>query len=118
MCIKVPPVQNRAVLEEARRTGRHNNLPLRFHLVLFATRHKLYSLGDAGSFFPRLGLEQYLGGLAAGKHDKVFPVGIWLEISRERRRPSSRSGVDRSGGGEEAGGVSSILNHESKSVKL
>src|SRR5579863_3120150 len=81
------------------RTGRQDDLPLRLHLVLLSTRHKLDRLGNPRRLLALgLGLEQYLGGLRAGEHDEVFPVGIRLEVSRERRGPSSRLWVDRSGG--------------------
>jgi hypothetical protein len=73
-------------LEEAGHTGSNDNLPLRLYLVLMSTRYKLDRFGNSRRFFVfGLGLKQYLGGLCAGEHDKIFPVGIWLEIPRECR---------------------------------
>jgi hypothetical protein len=69
-------------LEEPAYTSSNDNFPLRLHLVVVPTRHKLdHHLGNSGIFFILdLRLEQCLGGLCAGGHDKMFPVGIWLEI--------------------------------------
>jgi hypothetical protein len=112
--VKAPHMQS---MNEAGHTGSNDNLPLCLNLVLVSTRYKLDRLGNSRRFFVLgLGLEQYLGGLCASEYDKIFPVGIRLEISRERRGPSSRLGVDRSGRSEETGGVASILQHESESL--
>jgi len=101
--------------DERRYTSSEDDLPLCLHPVLLPTRHKLDCLGESGRFTVLrvgLGLEQNPGGFGAGEHDKVFSIGIWLEISREGRGPSSRSRVNCSGGGEEAGGVASFLRYK------
>ena len=71
----------------------------------------LASLGTLTVLQVGLGLEQNPGGFGASEHDKVFSVGIWLEIPCEQRLRGlcSRSRLDSSGRSEEASGVASFI---------
>ena len=108
------PLNQREEEKGVWRTCRQDDFPLHLHLVRLPARHELNCLRNSGRLLI-LGsdrLEQNLGSFRTCEHDQVFPIGVWLEISCERRRPSSRSRVDRTGGGKESSGVASFLRME------